>query len=78
MGRTRGFIRFACQNNESIREIYQDLFSWPTPHKDESIIGLIIDHFGLQNSLLEKYYELRNRFELKIDHEIKLEQSHKY
>ncbi|MCE5168741.1 hypothetical protein LQV63_05370 [Paenibacillus profundus] len=66
-------IRFACQNNESIREIYQDLFSWPTPHKDESIIGLIIDHFGLQNSLLEKYYELRNRFELKIDHEIELE-----
>ncbi|MBN3523269.1 hypothetical protein [Paenibacillus apiarius] len=66
-------IRFARQNNESVREIYEELFSWPNPDKDESIIGLIIDHFGLGNRLLEKYYELRNRCELKIDHEIELE-----
>ncbi|WP_025677197.1 hypothetical protein [Paenibacillus polymyxa] len=66
-------IRFARRNEESIAQIYSDLFSWSTEHKDDSIIGWMNDNLGYKHRLLKQYDELRKRVEIKMVHEIELE-----
>ncbi|AHM63841.1 hypothetical protein ABFY57_08170 [Paenibacillus polymyxa] len=66
-------IRFARCNEESFAQIYSDLFSWSTEHKDDSMIGWMNEHLGYEHRLLEQYDEIRKRIEIKMVHEIELE-----
>ncbi|APB73163.1 hypothetical protein PPYC1_23640 [Paenibacillus polymyxa] len=66
-------IRFARSNEESFGQLYSDLFSWSNEHHDDSIIGWMNEQLGVEHRLLERYYELRKRVEIKMVHEIELE-----
>ncbi|WCM61549.1 hypothetical protein [Paenibacillus polymyxa] len=66
-------IRFARSNEESFSQLYSDLFSWSNEHHDDSIIGWINEQLGVGHRLLERYYDLRKRIEIKMVHEIELE-----
>lgn len=66
-------IRFARSNEESFGQLYSDLFSWSNEHHDDSIIGWMNEQLGVEHRLLERYYELRKRIEIKMVHEIELE-----
>ncbi|URJ47724.1 hypothetical protein MF628_002424 [Paenibacillus polymyxa] len=66
-------IRFARSNEESFGQLYRDLFSWSNEHHDDSIIGWMNEQLGVEHRLLERYYELRKRVEIKMVHEIELE-----
>lgn len=66
-------IRFSRSNEESFGQLYSDLFSWSNEHHDDSIIGWMNEQLGVEHRLLERYYELRKRVEIKMVHEIELE-----
>ncbi|MFC4777285.1 hypothetical protein ACFO9Q_10875 [Paenibacillus sp. GCM10023252] len=66
-------IRFTETNKESIADIYRDLFDWSDDDKDDSIIGIISNTLEQEVELLDKYYHLREKIEMKIEHNIEVD-----
>ena len=66
-------LRYAPENQESMMDLYQQLFSWSTQHGDDSIIGVIIHTLGMDHVLVERYNQLRSRMELSVSHEIEMD-----
>jgi len=66
-------IRFTLTNNESTVDIYRDLFDWSNEDKDDSIIGIISNTLEQEVELLNKYYHLREKLEMKIEHSIEVD-----
>lgn len=65
-------VRFTLTNNESITDIYSDLFDWRNEDQDDSVIGFISNKLE-EKELLNKYYHLRDKLEMEIQHNIELE-----
>ncbi|WP_068505691.1 hypothetical protein [Paenibacillus kribbensis] len=72
LGYTARPIRFARSNEESFGQLYSDLFSWSTEHRDDSMMGWMTEQLGYRHRMLDQYHELRKRVEMKIVHEIEL------
>ncbi|OUS75743.1 hypothetical protein B1748_15045 [Paenibacillus sp. MY03] len=66
-------IRFSINNNETTADIYLDLFGWSKDGHDDSVIGLISNNLEDEDELLNRYYHLRDRLEMKIEHQIELD-----
>jgi hypothetical protein len=62
-------IKMINKLNESYVSIYNSLFKWRDPNKDESIIGIYKDYLKLDN-ITNKLYELKSLVELRIEKEI--------
>ncbi|GAB1155223.1 hypothetical protein YWY31_12480 [Paenibacillus illinoisensis] len=54
-------------------DLYHQLFSWSTPHVDDSILSVIAQQLGMDHVLVERYNQLRSRMELYVSHEIELD-----
>ncbi|MFK0521434.1 hypothetical protein ACINKY_04410 [Paenibacillus illinoisensis] len=66
-------LRYVMESQESMLNLYQQLFSWSTPHVDDSILGVIAQALGTDHVLVERYNQLRSRMELYVRHEIELD-----
>ncbi|GLX66825.1 hypothetical protein [Paenibacillus glycanilyticus] len=65
-------LRFAATNDESIFDIYRELFEWSNSDHDDSIIGLIARNLQDEFDLLNKYNHLRDKLEMKMEHLIEV------
>ncbi|NMF00207.1 hypothetical protein [Aneurinibacillus aneurinilyticus] len=66
-------VRFAPLNQESVIELYKELFQWSNEHKDDSVTGRINTYFEYDHPLMEKYMQLRIRMEMGIKQELELQ-----
>ncbi|ACT02674.1 hypothetical protein [Paenibacillus sp. JDR-2] len=66
-------LRFTLINDESVFDIHQTLFESSNDDRDDSIIGLITNSLDEEIDLLNKYYHLKEKFEMKIEHMIELD-----
>lgn len=66
-------VRFSPLNQESVIELYQELFQWSDEHEDDSVTGRISTYLGYNHRLMEKYMQLRTRMEMGIKQELELE-----
>ncbi len=65
-------LRYVTANQESMLELYQQLFAWSTPHVDDSILGVIVDLLGIDHRLADRFYDLRSAVELAARHELEI------
>lgn len=65
-------LRFTLTNKESFVDIYSELFDWSSEDEDDSIIGIISNTLE-EVELLNKYYHLRERFEMRMEHIIEVD-----
>lgn len=66
-------IRFSPLNQESIIDLYQELFQWSNEHEDDSVTGRINTYFGYDHPLMEKYMQLKTKMEIGIKQELELQ-----
>lgn len=66
-------IRYAPINQESIIDLYRELFQWGSEHEDDSLTGLISNFLGFDHPLMEKYAQLRTRMEMGIRQKLEFE-----
>lgn len=69
-------IKMINKLDESYITIYNSLFEWRNPNKDESIIGIYKDYLK-ENILTEELYRLQSIVELKIEKDIRKEYENK-
>lgn len=58
---------------KSLVDIYRELFDWSNEDKDDSIIGIISNTLEQEVELLNKYDQLREKLEMKIEHSIEID-----
>ena len=63
-------IKIINKLNESYISIYNSLFNWRDPNKDDSIIGIYSDYLK-EDIITEELYNLRSLVELRIEKEIR-------
>ncbi|GIP24487.1 hypothetical protein [Paenibacillus sp. J22TS3] len=66
-------VRFSPLNQESVIDLFQELFQWSNEHKDDALTGRISTFFGYNHPLMDKYMQLRARMEMGIKQELELQ-----
>ncbi|MEN1984622.1 hypothetical protein [Paenibacillus hubeiensis] len=63
-------LRHAQKLQESMEDLYQQLFAWSTPHEDDSIMGRIGFDLGINHFMIDRYSDLRSKMEMCISLEL--------
>lgn len=63
-------IRMIEKLNESFISIYNSLFKWKNPNKDDSIIGIYRDYLK-EDIITDTLYKLKSLLELRVEREIR-------
>ncbi|WP_079911820.1 hypothetical protein [Paenibacillus sp. 32352] len=66
-------VRFSPHNQESVIDLFQELFQWGNEHTDDTLTGRISTFLGYDHPLMEKYMQLRARMEMGIKQELELQ-----